>query len=701
MTALPERSKDAREQLHELWEAAFHSSPTMYFVVDAAGRIASVNPFGAEQLGYDRGELIGQSVLRVIVESDRASVEKNAAACLQQPGRMLRWEARKVRKDGTRLWMRETARAVVLNDRPLLLIAGEDITDRKRAEAELRIHAQRLEWLYGANLASSLTLNLDDLPDRLLQVASQLCPHDAMSVMLIDQQGSLRVRAARGHGPDADRKLLQGSPFRPEAFPLIARVLRDNAPVLVADTRHKPDWIAVRGAEQARSWLATPLVAGGSVIGLLAIHKAQPGFFTAEHQHVAEALAAPAAVAIQNARLHEQVQTHAGELEPRVTELSRTERALRRSQAYLTAAQRLSHTGSWAWQARDNRMTYWSEELFRLYERDPQEGPPSRVAVLDCFHPDDRESTRELYETVIREKVAWEHHVRLLLPDGTLRYVRGEASPVLDTEGNLVEFVGLVMDLTEQKRALNALSEAQAQLAHVARVTTLGEVTASLAHEVNQPLAAVVNNANACLNVLPEGREMDELRAALEDIARDGTRAAAIVERVRGLAKRSYPEKTRVHLADVIGDVLKLIASESAARDVAIRTDVDPDLPSVLADRVQLQQVLLNLVVNGMDAMSAVADGERVLEIRACAEAHDGSTAALISVSDRGTGLAPDEMDRVFQAFYTTKPDGMGMGLAISRSIIEAHDGRLWAERNPDRGATFTFRLPTASGAAS
>ena len=151
---MPRKSEDAREQFHELWEAAFHNSPTDVFIVDAAGRIASANPFGAGQLGYDQEELIGQSVLRVIVESDRASFEKNAAACLQQPGRMLRWEARRVRKDGTRLWMRETARAVVLNDRPLLLIAGEDITDRKGAEAELRLHAQRLEWLYGANLAS-------------------------------------------------------------------------------------------------------------------------------------------------------------------------------------------------------------------------------------------------------------------------------------------------------------------------------------------------------------------------------------------------------------------------------------------------------------------------------------------------------------------------------------------------------------------
>jgi PAS domain S-box-containing protein len=577
----------------------------------------------------------------------------------------------------------------------------DDVTDGRRAESELRVHSQRLESLYAANLALSLTLELDDMLERLLDVASGLCPHDAMSVMLVDEQGWLRVRAARGHGPDADRELLQGSPFRPDTFPLIARVLRDKAPVLVSDARRDPDWIAVRGAEQARSWLATPLLAGGSAIGLLAMQTAQPESFTADHQQAAEALAAPAAVAIQNARLHEQVQTYARELEQRVSELRRTEGALRRSEAYLNAAQRLSHTGSWAWDARENRMTYWSEEQFRLHGFDPDEEPPSRRAVLDRIHPDDRASTGEFFETAIREKTAFDHQIRLLLPDGTMRYVRGVASPVLDADGNLIEFVGTVTDLTEHKRALNALSEAQAQLAHVARITTLGEVTASLAHEVNQPLAAVVNNANACLNVLPEGREMDELRTALEDIARDGTRAAEIVERVRTLARPSYPEKTRVHLGDVVGDVLKLIAAEAVARNVVLRTDVDPELPSVLADRVQLQQVLLNLVVNGMDATIAVTDGERVLEIRAGAEAHDGSTAALISVSDRGTGLAPDEMERVFQAFYTTKPDGMGMGLAISRSIIEAHGGRLWAERNPDRGATFTFSLPAAPGALS
>jgi C4-dicarboxylate-specific signal transduction histidine kinase len=259
-----------------------------------------------------------------------------------------------------------------------------------------------------------------------------------------------------------------------------------------------------------------------------------------------------------------------------------------------------------------------------------------------------------------------------------------------------------VVERTRQLTAASeALREAQAQLAHVTRVTTLGEVTASLAHEVNQPLAAIVNNANACLGLLPDGRDVDEVRAALADIVRDGNRASAIIEHVRGLAKRSSPLKVPLNVADVVADVVALAAAESAARGVAIRTDVGADLPVVLGDRVQLQQVLLNLVVNGMDAMGAVAEGERRLEIRGRPDSQDGSPAALLSVKDRGIGLAAGEVEAVFEAFYTTKPHGMGMGLAISRSIIKGHGGRLWAECNQGPGATFSFRLPAAPPAGS
>jgi PAS domain S-box-containing protein len=286
------------------------------------------------------------------------------------------------------------------------------------------------------------------------------------------------------------------------------------------------------------------------------------------------------------------------------------------------------------------------------------------------------------------------------MPPGR-RHVVVTFSPLRPQSDRVEAALVISRDITEQTVASEALGEAQAQLAHVTRVTTLGEVTASLAHEVNQPLAAIVNNANACLGLLPSGRDLEEVREALADIVSDGERASAIIERVRGLAKRSSPQKVPLRLTDVVADVVALAAAESATRRVAIATDVGPDLPVVLGDRVQLQQVLLNLVVNGMDAMSAVAEGERRLEIRGRADSQDGSPAALLSVEDRGIGLEAGQADSVFEAFYTTKPHGMGMGLAISRSIIEAHGGRLWAQANQGPGATFAFSLPVLADDAA
>jgi C4-dicarboxylate-specific signal transduction histidine kinase len=258
-----------------------------------------------------------------------------------------------------------------------------------------------------------------------------------------------------------------------------------------------------------------------------------------------------------------------------------------------------------------------------------------------------------------------------------------------------------VVDRTRQLTAASeALREAQAALAHVTRITTLGEVTASFAHELNQPLAAIVNNANACLGLLPRGQhDITEVRDALADIVSDADRASAIIERVRGLARRSPPQKVALQLADVVDDVVALAAAESVVRGVAIRTVIPADLPAVLGDRVQLLQVLLNLVVNGMDAMSTVEERDRRLEIRGCRDRHDDRPAVRISVEDRGIGLDAGQLARLFQPFYTTKPHGMGMGLAISRSIIDAHGGRLWAEANQGSGATVAFSLPVAASA--
>jgi len=282
------------------------------------------------------------------------------------------------------------------------------------------------------------------------------------------------------------------------------------------------------------------------------------------------------------------------------------------------------------------------------------------------------------------------------------RYVVVSCSPLRPNSERVEAALVISRDLTEHMLASEALREAQATLAHVTRVTTLGEVTASFAHELNQPLAAIVNNANACLGLLPRGRhDLDEVREALGDIVGDAERASAIIERVRGLAKRSPLERVPLRLVDVVDDVVALAAAESAARRVAIRTDVAGDLPLVLGDRVQLQQVLLNLVVNAMDAMSKAEEADRRLEIRGRPETHDGAQAITISVQDRGIGLQAGHTEQLFEAFYTTKPHGMGMGLAISRSIIEAHGGRLWAESNRGPGATFSFRLPAAAASAA
>jgi len=292
---------------------------------------------------------------------------------------------------------------------------------------------------------------------------------------------------------------------------------------------------------------------------------------------------------------------------------------------------------------------------------------------------------------------------------GTFAIYYCEPRSPTSQDHNLIDRITHLASIAvEREQAEEALRQAQAELAHVSRVTTMGELTASIAHEVNQPLTAVVNNANACISLLdftrkrpseagPSGTpNLEEAREALAEIIEDADRAGAVIMRVRQLAKRAPCERSLLDLRDIVKGVLTLARYESFARRVSIQTDLPGDLPPVSGDRVQLQQVLLNLIVNGMDAMNTVEESRRVLMICGRRETRDGMAQALLRVKDAGTGLKPQEMDRLFEAFYTTKPQGMGMGLAISRSIITAHGGRLWAESNEGCGATFAFCLPAA-----
>jgi C4-dicarboxylate-specific signal transduction histidine kinase len=254
-------------------------------------------------------------------------------------------------------------------------------------------------------------------------------------------------------------------------------------------------------------------------------------------------------------------------------------------------------------------------------------------------------------------------------------------------------------EISERQRAEEALQKAQAELAHVSRLMTLGELTASIAHEVNQPLAAVVTNAQACLRWLAlDAPRPDEARAAVERIVRDSNRASEVIRRIRALAKKTDPQMVALDINDVIRKAISLGQREMRSQRVSLRTELASALPPVLGDRVQLQQVVINLVMNAVEAMAPVTDRPRDVIIRS---QQDDANEVLVAVRDSGMGIDPDDAERLFNAFFTTKPSGMGMGLSISRSIIAAHGGRLWALLNADHGATFQFTVPINSQGVS
>jgi PAS domain S-box-containing protein len=497
-----------------------------------------------------------------------------------------------------------------------------------------------------------------------------------------------------------------------------------------------------------------------------------------------------------------------------VTERKRAEQTLRESEAYLAEAQRLSHTGSWAWAPATGEIRYYSEECYRLMGFDPQGGKPRFETLFKRIHPDDQPRVAKTIERATRERAEFELDNRIVYPSGEIRDVHVVGRPVFSPSGDVVEFVGTMMDITERKRgeqatrllaavvesshdaivskdldgkitswnkaaerlfgyaadeavgqnillilppgrrdeeraiierltrgermdhfetvrmrkdgslldvaltispmkdaeghivgasklardvterkrAEEALRQAQADLAHINRVTTMGELTASLAHEVNQPIAAAATDANTCLRWLARDQpDLEEARAAASRVVKDAARAAEIMSRIRSLFKKEISQRELVDVNDILRGMIELLRSEATRYAISMRTELSDDLPLIMGDRVQLQQVTMNLIINSIDAMKDV-DGTRALAITS---QRAGNEQLQVSVSDTGIGLPSQGADQIFNAFFTTKPHGTGMGLRISRSIIESHGGRLWAADNIPRGACFAFALPT------
>jgi PAS domain S-box-containing protein len=625
------RAEQARQEIEEQWRAAFESNPTMYFIVDAAGAIASVNGFGAEQLGYTVSELVGQPVLSVFDEPDRQAVQRHANACFEQPGRMMRWEARKIRKDGTMLWVRETAKVVVLKKRPVLLVVCEDITEQKRAEETLR----QTEYYLTEG-------------ERLTQTGSYAW-HAASGLVHVSAE------LKRIFGFDPEQRAPLHAAFRERVHPddlamfdaLTERTTREGADL---------DWlyriVLPDGTLKYLHVVARPVLsASGEVVGNVGTTRD----------------------ITERKRVEEEVRT--------------AETRFRASVDHLTDALFIHDDQDDQGRVIDvnqqacDSLGYTREELIGMTAFDYD-------ALVDATF------MRSIKERVAGgENFSFESAHRR--KDGSVFPVEVRVRPFW--HGDHRFGLALARDITDRKHAeqeRERLHQLEADLAHLNRVSMMGELAASLAHEIKQPIAAAVTNGDACLRLLDRDQpDVAEAREAALEMSRDARRAANIIDRVRSLYGKGSSQQEIVDVNEVIGEMVAMLHNEANRCSVAIHASLAASLPKVTADRVQLQQVLMNLMLNGIEAMR-----ETTGELTIKSELADNNQ-LLISVTDNGVGLPAEKVDQIFNAFFTTKPQGTGLGLAISRSIVESHGGRLWASANSERGATFQFTLPNKMAA--
>jgi PAS domain S-box-containing protein len=380
-----------------------------------------------------------------------------------------------------------------------------------------------------------------------------------------------------------------------------------------------------------------------------------------------------------------------------VDDARKAEDRLRRSEAWLAQAQRLSHTGTWVLDGITKRFLYWSDESYHIWGFDPLQGLPSRDDMWERIHPDDREAVWEEVQNAIREQREVFQEFRISLPDGTVKYLESNTYHEFSPLGELIEVICTAVDVTERKRAQDErerLRQLEADLAHINRLSMMGELAASLSHEILHPIATARNNARAGMRFLEMSPpNLTEVREALGCVVRDADRAKDIVGRIRSQIKRAPPRKMRFGLNEAVNEVIVMVRSAIAKDAISVSTRLMDGLAPVQGDRVQLQQVLVNLILNAVEAMSSIEDGTRELSIRTEQSQTGG---ILVAVHDSGPGVDPANLDRVFEPFYTTKASGIGMGLSICQTIINGHGGRLSMRANEPRGAVFQFTLPAA-----
>jgi PAS domain S-box-containing protein len=544
-----------------------------------------------------------------------------------------------------------------------------DIEDHKRDEA-LRAGEKRLLEMVATGVS------LKEILNALCLIIEEQRNGTLASVLLLNPD-EIHLDIAAGPAlPDEWKRQMEKMPIGPCAGSCGTAAYRRSA-VIVSDIASDPLWevpehraCALKHGLRA-SWSKPVLSSEGKVLGTFCLYYRETRSPSPQDLELIDLATHLVRVAIERDRAQE---------------------ALRRSEAYLGEAERLTHSGTWALNPVTGKRYYWSEELFRIFGLDPRKGEPSDEAFWEFIHPEDRDRVFASRQNALKQKIDYVVDYRIVLADGTVKHLHTIGHPVVDPAGEIVEYLGTAVDITERKLAeqeREQLHQLEADLAHINRVSMMGELAASLAHDIKQPLTAAVMSATACERHLRHGSpDLDQAAQAASRMINNVMRAAEIMDRVRSLYTRGSPRREPVDLNEIIDEMIGLLQHNAKRKSISIRIDVDPDLPMVTADRVQLQQVLMNLMLNGIEAMKD-RGGSLTLASKSTL---DGQV--LVSVSDTGVGLPEQKSERLFEAFFTTKPQGTGMGLSISRRIIESHGGRLWATNNPGRGATFQFSLP-------
>lgn len=536
--------------------------------------------------------------------------------------------------------------------------------DRKLAEDLLAGEKRLLELVAGGGSRATILEGLC----RLVESTAGGC---YCSVVLADHTGARVEYGAAPSLPATFINSIIGRQINTETGPCgMAASL--NQQIISTDLDNEvrwPTWCPMAIEHGLKSCWSTPISStAGKVLGAFAIYHTSATAPTSLLQSLIKQFTQIASIAIQR---------------------TQGDAALQRSEAFLAKAQHLSSTGSFSWRVAPEEIS-WSAQLYRIFEFDSRE-TVTRERIYSRIHPDDIAELRKTMELARSDGAEFEFEHRLLMPDRSVKYLRMVASCSRDSQGQLI-YIGAVQDVTQRQLSEDALVKAHLELTHVTRISSLGALTASIAHEVNQPLSGIVTNASTCLRMLAsEPPNVEGARETARRTIRDGNRASEVITRLRAMFSKQHTGSESVDLNEATREVISLVQSELQRGRVIVRPEFSADLSPVVGDRVQLQQVILNLLLNAADAMSAVEDRPRHLFVRTQPEADER---VRLSVEDAGVGIQRENADRLFEAFYTTKQGGMGIGLAVSRSIIERHQGRLWMEPNNGPGATFAFSIP-------